>query len=239
MADETPKFNFNQLLTRANRLSLRETLMMSATAATLVCGLAYVLWLSPMEKQQLSIDTELKEKQRALGETQELLKKPANIKDPNLTKRGQLEFGLDRLRKIEDTLTQSTQRLTQATDANQLVENALANYPRIHLERFANMPPDLVLRNEDSQSKNLSEAVRALFPDREFILYRHLMIAEVRGPYHDLVAYLQRLEQTSQKLFIGEVKLKTLDYPDSILSVELITLSPHRTLFRAQATTQN
>jgi len=228
------------LLNNAKKLSRRELILVSATLSVAIFGLAYITWFAPMEKKQATLNAELIEKQRILNEVTATLKTPThNPEDPNTTKRAQFDHWLDRLRAADASLTKNTQRLTQATDAMRVVERALANYPHIHLEKFTNLPPTLIMKNEDTLSKDLSQTLRALLPDSEFILYRHVMVAEVRGPYRELIAYLHRLEKTSQQLFIGEVNLTTKDYPDAVLSVELVTLSPHRALYRAQAQSMN
>jgi hypothetical protein len=55
--------------------------------------------------------------------------------------------------------------------------------------------------------------------------YRHSMILTVKGNYLDILSYLNRLEKLPWRVFWKQANLIVEDYPTSILTVEIYTIS--------------
>lgn len=56
-------------------------------------------------------------------------------------------------------------------------------------------------------------------------LYRHSVELTVEGRYADLLAYLQRLEASPQRLLWGDLQLRVVRHPQVLLTLRLHTLS--------------
>ena len=59
-------------------------------------------------------------------------------------------------------------------------------------------------------------------------IYRHTMAVRLRGTYAEILRYVQTVEKTDWKLIWDSIRLKTDEYPQIELDIEMSTLSKSR-----------
>lgn len=102
---------------------------------------------------------------------------------------------------------------------NTLVTDVLqSEHPRVVLVSLKTLPvKPLVSLPANARPTSAPSAAAAL--------YRHGVELEVRGNYLDLLAYVQGLESQAQGVLWSDVRLSTLNYPESALRITLYMLS--------------
>lgn len=125
------------------------------------------------------------------------------------------------LKKIQD-------RLVSPAQMNALLDRMLANNAGLRLISFKSVPPVNLAApaaSTDGAEKRQKPADASI--DR-LGLYKHGVELRLEGSYADLYQWLGQLEQAPQRLLWGDVRLVVAEYPKSVLSLTVYTLSSEK-----------
>ena len=109
-----------------------------------------------------------------------------------------------------------------------LLESLLARSRTLQLVSLRTLPPTPVIERKAAASANsaaaaapASAAIDPVAPN----LFKHGVEIRIAGSYADLLAYVTELENAPQRLLWGRMDLAVADYPRSVLTLTVHTLS--------------
>lgn len=146
--------------------------------------------------------------------------KSTPVKDNDAPLRAELEQLRARMAEQAVKLQDVERSMVPPEKMAGLLENLLARSRGLHLISLKNLPPAPVL-----EARAGARPVSA--PGSG--LYKHGIEIRVAGSYGDLLAYLQQLENVPQRLIWGKLELVTEQYPRSLVTLTLYTLSLDKT----------
>lgn len=207
-----------QIGDRIDALTLRERGIMFVTLLVLFYFLSNQFVFSALKKQQQRLENEIKMKydQSAAihAQTQNIIQ--AGTREPDKENAARLKQLREQIALVDPRLAGVSQSLVSPRDMARFVEKVLTHNPALQVIRVESLPPAEV------------EASAAGAPATAKGVYKHGMRIEVRGRYTDIVKYLRALESMPWKVFWGQVKLETEDYPLSRVTLVIYTLSVYQ-----------
>lgn len=126
--------------------------------------------------------------------------------------RAQLSAGDARLRTMEATMVPPEKMRA-------FIESLLAQHRQVELVGLRTLPPTPLI--ETSTSDKTESTTAAHGPN----IYKHGVEIRIAGQYNDLLAYLAELERMPQRIIWNKVSLSVEQYPRSMLTVTVYTLS--------------
>lgn len=202
---------------RALALSAREQSLLLLVIAVVIYFFIDALLLSPQNlKLQALLDSQEATQAQITAVRAELDNvKPASAEQllRHESEAQQLKAQVLLLERIRASVNTATPHL------NTLVTDVLkSEHPRVVLVSLKTLPvKPLVSLPANTRPGNAPSVTAAL--------YRHGVELEVRGNYLDLLAYVQGLESQAQGVLWSDVRLSTLNYPESALRITLYMLS--------------
>ena len=213
----------NQLGERIDGLTLRERGIMFVTLLVLLYFIANSFAFSPLQKQQLRLENEIKFKYEQIAavsaQTQSIVH--AATRDPDKENAVRLKELNEQIGLVDPRLAGMSQSLVSPRDMARFVEQVLTRNRALQVIKVESLPPAPV----EGQPAAGNAAAPATAGSG---VHRHGMRIEVRGRYLDLVNYLRALESMPWKVFWGQVTLESEDHPMSKLTLVIYTLSLHQ-----------
>jgi MSHA biogenesis protein MshJ len=203
---------------RIDALTLRERGTMFVTLLVLLYFLASSFVFSPLQKQQLRLENEIKLKYEQIStvsaQTQNIIH--AGTRDPDKENEIRLKQLRDQIGLVDPRLAGVSQSLVSPRDMARFVEQVMTRNRALQVIRVESRPPAAV----EPAAAGTSAAAKGV--------YKHGMRIEVRGRYTDIVKYLRALESMPWKVFWGQVTLESEDYPLSRVTLVIYTLSVYQ-----------
>ncbi|MBK9161790.1 MAG: type II secretion system protein M [Nitrosomonadales bacterium] len=204
---------------RIDDLSLRERAMIFAAAAFVVVSVMNAVLLDPLLAKQRMLSAQVVQQQEKMKELQ--AQTAALLQAKNDVERSPLHTRLTQLKaqlkEQEDYLQSRRDRLVAPDEMAALLEQVLNRNGKLQLVGLKTLPVSLLIENAQSGPGQGPPAQRQIF--------KHGVVITVRGGYLDLMQYLVALEKLPAQMFWGEVSMKVEQYPDSLLTLTLYTLS--------------
>ncbi len=198
----------------AARLDTRQewqrTVIFVCTMALLLAAALWVIFppLWSLQDQRREDITRTQNETKALQD--EITRLAAELRqDPEDAARARLTSLEQQARQADGPLHAMQSGLVSPREMVDMVRDIVARKDRVQVIGVENLPPEAMPAPEDSDST----------------FYRHGARIRVQGSYPALVGFLQELETQPRKVLWGEVQLETANYPASVLTVVIYTLS--------------
>lgn len=118
-------------------------------------------------------------------------------------------------------LTSMSRVLVSPSEMNEVLKSVLGNTAGLRLRQLTTLPPESVL-SQDATSPAANT----------FDLYKHGVEISIEGRYTDLQTYLLQLEAQDKQLLWDQLQFRVDQYPLSVLTLRVHTLSVDKTWLR-------
>lgn len=143
--------------------------------------------------------------------------------DPDAGRKAEIVRLKAALAGVENDLKALEGSLVPPEQMNALLEQLLASHTRLRLVSLKSLAP--VNLAAAGKADEASKAPLPAGPPNELGLYKHGVEIRLEGSYVDLYAWISQLESTQRKLLWGDVRFSVVEYPRSMLSLTVYTLS--------------
>jgi MSHA biogenesis protein MshJ len=227
-----------KLAATVDALTLRERVLLFATAAASIVFAAYFTSLGPVLRQQVVLRAQISQQQNNLtGLDGEIMQKVQDYqRDPDARNRKRVEEVNAESAQLGDSLRAMQKGLVAPERMAPLIDTILRANGRLQLVSMRTLAVSSL--NEPPGGEAGTDAQPELKPDAKTgtaaspaapkagsLLYRHGIEIAVRGNYLDMIDYMIALESLPTQLFWGGARLDVEDYPASRLTLTLYTLS--------------
>lgn len=194
-------------------LSARERIIIWAAGAVLLILGWYLVWGEPAlaTHTRLAKETAGLEMQLA-GLNQQLQNQSQQSNTGVVQQQRQLEQVRQRNDEVQQRIDSYAAELISPTEMARLLEKVLERRPSLELRRLSNHGAEDLLPDDVPGERRL---------------YRHRFEMELRGPYLELLAYLEDLESLPWRLYWQGIEIESDEYPENIIRIEVATLSLH------------
>lgn len=209
---------WRQLLEKFSRLSSRERILILVAIFAVSYQLADFLILDRQFQKMEQLNRAMAQDNGAIvrvnTELNTLSSRVQN--DPNIKLREQIQGARDEMERLQSRLQEVTGELISPQDMARFLEELLVQEKQLTLLRLQTLDVRPLL-DRDSE-----EGVQQV---SEVALHRHGFAIEFSGSYLATLRYLESLESLPWRFFWDRVSYEVLDYPESVVRLELHTLS--------------
>lgn len=220
--------------TRIDDMSLRERAMIFAAAGFVVISLINAMLLDPLLSKQKLLSAQVVQQQEKMKELQAaieaLLQAKRDDEDSPLRLRSaQLK---QQLQELDGYLQNRRSRLVEPAKMAGLLRQVLGKNGGLQLVELKTLPISLLIEkpkaaNGAEQSAQAAHDLDVQSAQKQ--IFKHGVQISVRGGYLELLRYVSALERMPAQMFWGEVSLNVEQYPYSVLTLTLYTLSLDKT----------
>lgn len=197
---------------RIDSATLRERVMLFATAALILVFIANATLIRPLRDTQRRLGTDVTQRERELRTVQSEVQRMAQARatDPDALNRARAVDLRAELAVLDAKIATEQRRFTSPQRMREVLEEMLERNKRLRLVDLKTLPiTDL--------SASQGQAGRRVF--------RHGVELTLAGGYLDLHAYLKALEGLSTQLYWGRAEMSVTGYPVATLKLTVYTLS--------------
>jgi len=205
--------NFVEYLDKFEALSLRERLLVVLTAAAVFGFCLQMIFVDPMLGTRTVAERQLLSAEQLNATLSASLATATGTEQVDALKR-QIAAEQGAIQAEAKRLTVLSAELISASEMIEMLRSLLES-SHLDLVSMKNLAVEPVLL-EGGPKASVKVAAG---------LFRHRVVIELRGSYFDVVAYLQGLEQQSQRFFWHSVDYEAGEYPRGVMRVEIYTLS--------------
>jgi len=208
----------NRLVSKINALTLRERALVLATCSIVMIFFWWFFYAAPLQskmqalqQQTVAINNDI----HSLNDTAQAIQQrlAQGVHQKSRHKLQQLKTELEQVRQ---TLQQKTHSLIEPDDMFELMQQMIFAESKLKLTG---------IRRKQVQPL-FSEGKE--FDSTQPEIYRHIMQISFDGRYLDVLKYIQKLEQLDWQLIWDSIELRSGDYPQIHVSIEISTLSDTR-----------
>lgn len=206
------------LAARFDALARRERMLL---AAAVVAGILFPGYTMIIEPALTVATLDAKRSEQARIETANLNAQIGALKqrpDPDAGNRKALEEVRAQLAAGDAKLRAMEATMVPPEKMRAFIESLLAQHRQVELVGFRTLPPTSLI---ESATSDKTQAATAQGPN----IYKHGVEIRIAGHYNDLLAYLAELERMPQRIIWNKVSLTVDQYPRSVLTVTVYTLS--------------
>lgn len=223
--------------TRLDEMSLRERAMIFAAAGFVVISLMNSLLLDPLLAVQKTMAAKVIQQQEKMKELQaaiqsQLQARRDNESSPLRLRSAQLK---QQLQQLDDYVQNRRSRLVEPDKMADLLKQVLSKYGGVQLVALKTLPVSLLIEKPQAGNGAEQPATTEHSTDMQKQsgtqkqIFKHGVQISVRGGYLDLLRYVSALERMPAQMFWGDVSLNVEQYPNSVLTLTLYTLSLDKT----------
>jgi MSHA biogenesis protein MshJ len=217
--------------TRIDDMSLRERAMIFAAAGFVVVALINAMLLDPLLAKQKVLSAQVIQQQEKMKELQasieSLLQAKRDDEDSPLRMRSaQLK---QQLQELDGYLQNRRSRLVEPDKMAGLLKQVLSKNGGLQLVELKTLPVSLLIEKPNAANGAEKSALAETQPGAQKQIFKHGVQISVRGGYLELLRYVSALERMPAQMFWGEVSLNVEQYPYSVLTLTLYTLSLDKT----------
>lgn len=211
--------------TRIDDMSLRERAMIFAAAGFVVISLINSILLDPLLAKQKILSAQVIQQQEKMKELQAAIQSLLQAKrddesSPLRMRTAQLK---QQLQDLDGYLQNRRSRLVEPDKMAGLLKQVLGKNGGLQLVEMKTLPVSLLI--EEPKAANGAGQAAEHEHDGQKQIFKHGVQISVRGGYLELLRYVSALERMPAQMFWGEVSLNVEQYPYSVLTLTLYTLS--------------
>ena len=211
--------------TRIDDMSLRERAMIFAAAGFVVISLINSILLDPLLAKQKILSAQVIQQQEKMKELQAAIQSLLQARrddesSPLRMRSAQLK---QQLHDLDGYLQNRRSRLVEPDKMASLLKQVLGKNGGLQLVEMKTLPVSLLI--EKPEAENGAGQAAAHDHDGQKQIFKHGVQISVRGGYLELLRYVSALERMPAQMFWGEVSMKVEQYPYSVLTLTLYTLS--------------
>lgn len=216
----------------------RERALLLAAALVLIVGLGWLLFVEPALKQHAALQRQIDQQRVDLAALQpQVATLQQRRRDPDAATRTQLDALRRQLDRADGEFAQLQRALVPPQDMGRLLEGLLQSHRGLQLVGLRSVPvtsvADLLRAGAAAPAAAASApAAKDGSADRDAWLYRHGVEITVRGSYADMQAYLAALERMPRRVYWGELRIDARQWPASVMTVTVYTISLEKTWWR-------
>lgn len=219
--------------TRIDEMSLRERVLIFAAAAFAVISLINAALLEPLLAEQRVLSAQVIQKQEKMKELQAAIQAQLQARhdsetSPLRTRNAQLKR---QLQELDAYLQNRRSRLVEPDKMADLLKQVLSKNGGLQLVALKTLPVSQLVEKTLAATGAEQSAVAANAidgqkrSDAQKRIFKHGVQISVRGGYSELLRYVSALEKMPAQLFWGELSLNVEQYPNSVMTLTLYTLS--------------
>jgi MSHA biogenesis protein MshJ len=218
--------------TRIDDMSLRERAMIFAAAGFVVIALINVALLDPLLEKQKALSAQVVQQQEKMKELQAAIQTLLQAQrddgtSPMRIRSTQLK---QQLQDLDGYLQNRSSRLVEPEKMADLLKQVLGKHGGLQLVELKTLPVSLLIEQAQADgAKQLAATANAITGQAQTgtqkQIFKHGVQVSVRGSYLNLLSYVSALEKLPAQMFWGEVSLDVEQYPYSVLTLTLYTLS--------------
>lgn len=228
-----PRTRWRSALARAGRLfeqrSLRERLMITAALAALLWLAAEPLWVQAgwqrWQRSQARVAAAQARLDQALAEAARIGARQQQQQQELAAEWRQLQA---RVERGDFEPAHQGDVLVSAAGMLPLLERLLAPHAGLRVravQSLGSTPADGTPGATSSSAVAAASSTGTMATPHGGTVWRHGLELQLEGPYAELLAYLQALEQAPQKVLWGRLQLQVRQHPQVLLTLRLYTLS--------------
>ena len=224
---ESMKEQWLKLAARYDSLQLRERWLIAVAVLGGMVLIAYSLLIEPALQRSQLADRNVAEHRAQISSLQAqmaALQSPAQ--NPDEIARAEVDDLQRQLGKIAGRLETMESSLVPAQHMSGLLEDMIGRRTGLHLLSLKTLPVAPLLDKKVGAEE--SEAAKSAGKPINAGLFKHGVEIRLEGSYLELVAYLERLEQTKRKLLWSKLALSADRHPRLVLTLTVFTLSLDR-----------
>jgi MSHA biogenesis protein MshJ len=223
---------WNRYAERIDGLSLRERVLVFATAMALLLALLYTLLLDPQIAAQKRLASTVTQKQSEIKSLEAQITAIATSRaaDPDRPLRERLTEVRKQLAEVETQIAAEERKFTAPEEMKSVIEEMLARNRAVQLVAMKTLPAS-TLAEARAQAGRAEAPKPAPKPQPEAatpgerLIYRHGMEVTVAGGYLDLLRYLRDLEHLRTQLYWSSLEIDATRYPRHTMKIVVYTLS--------------
>lgn len=221
------KAQWVKLAARYDALQLRERWLI---AAAVLCGIAligYSLVVEPALKRAQLAERSSAESRIQLANTRaQSAALQSSSPDPDVAARDELARLKKQLGELAGRLELMENSLVPPQRMTALLEEMIGGKTGLRLLGLKTLPVSPLLEKKPAPDGAVKSAEKPV--DTSPGLFKHGVEIRLEGSYHELSAYLERLEQSKLKLLWSGVVLSAENHPKLVLTLTVFTLSLDR-----------
>jgi MSHA biogenesis protein MshJ len=136
--------------------------------------------------------------------------------DPDRENKEKLARYIQRGKNLDKELAKTSTQIITPQEMVKLLEQMLKNQSGLKFISLKNKPATPEFTDTGNKSDKKGGRVSSI--------YRHSVVLQVEGSYHNALAYMQKLEKLPWIFYWQGVEIETKKYPKSIITLEIYTL---------------
>lgn len=204
---------FAVYIDRLEALSLRERLLFGATVIAFLVSMLQIFLLDPLLDNRNAETSRLQNMNTSIQRQERQLEVESPIQARHALMEVEVNAITQQLATESQNIKSYTSTLVPAQQMPALLQSLLER-DAVHLVSLMNLPPVAMIESELD-----------LGSGAELQLFRHGIQLQLRGDFHTLRRYLIAIEQQPWKLLWQSVRLETNTKGESVMELQLQTLS--------------
>ena len=196
-------------------MPLRERILFFATVALVLMTLLQVFLLNPVLSRRNQLSSQIahqEDETRAIQAQIQAMVGP-HVPDQNALNRAKLASLRSQIAQLDAQFEQRQKQFVSPQTMTTMLENMIGKNRKLQLVSLRNLP-------SASLSTGAARAGHEIF--------RHTVELRIKGGYFDLLDYLAALERLPQRVFWDGFELSVAQYPQSVLTLTVYTLSQEK-----------
>lgn len=209
---------FNRLVSKINALTLRERTLIFVSGSVVMVFLWWFFYAAPLQtkmqalqQQTVAMNNDIHSLNDSTQAIQSRLAQGVHQKS-----RHKLQQLKTELEQVRQALQQKTHSLIEPDEMFELMQQMIFAESKLKLTGIRRKQVQPLFSSEKEPESTQPE------------IYRHIMQISFDGRYLDVLKYIQKLEQLDWQLIWDSIELRSGDYPQIHVSIEISTLSDTR-----------
>ncbi len=214
--------NMQQLIGKIEKyldtLTRRDQISLAIIVVVTLASVWFLLVYAPLSESGVRLQQDLEKKKNELVVVQAKMSAlQASLKnDPDRENRAELARYVEDNKRLDQALAKTTSQIISPQEMVELLERMLETQSGLEFISLKNKPatPEFVESHKEGDAvvENVST------------IYRHSVVLQVEGSYHNVLAYIKKLEQFPWRFFWEKIEIETRKYPKALVTLEVYTL---------------
>jgi MSHA biogenesis protein MshJ len=203
---------------KLDRLSKRDQIALFISFLVVVLMIWSKLIYAPLSDNMMVIEQDIAQNKTEIEVLQAkmlALQKSINA-DPDTENRQQLDKYLEENSRLDAALASTSIQIINPQEMTSLLEQLLKSQAGLKFVSLKNKPAAAEFVESHGETESAVENVNTI--------YRHSVVLQMEGSYHDTLSYLKKLEQLPWRFFWQSVEIEASGYPNALITLEVYTL---------------